>query len=147
MARQRRGADGDGGLGPEVTRRKTALLTGDGQNKSDVAPTLMLDCLGVLVDAAKQASKSAPIDEGTSNTAEPAAVMAKMRELQVQDFMIPGGGTVSADGQVIRPIQLLQVKARAESKGLWDLARMVFSIPRDEAFRPLSERACLLVEH
>ena len=81
-----------------------------------------------------------------AGTAEPAAVMAKMRELPVQDFMTPGGGTVRADGRVIRPIQVLQVKTRAESKGPWDIAKIVATIPGDKAFRSLSESDCPLLK-
>ena len=80
-----------------------------------------------------------------AGTAAPAAVMAKMRELPVEDFMTPGGGTVRADGRVIRPIQVLQVKAPADSKGAWDLARIVATVPGDKAFRPLAESDCPLV--
>lgn len=81
-----------------------------------------------------------------ANTAEPAAVMAKMRELPVQDFMTPGGGSVRADGRVIRPIQVLQVKDPTASKHPWDLARITATIPGDKAFRPLSESECPLVK-
>ena len=52
-----------------------------------------------------------------AGTAEPAAVMAKMRELPVQDFMTPGGGSVRADGRVIRPIQVLQVQDARRQQG------------------------------
>ncbi len=81
-----------------------------------------------------------------AGTADPQAVMAKMRELPVQDFMTPGGGTVRIDGRVIRPIQVLQVKAPADSKAPWDVARIVATIPGDKAFRPLSESDCPLVK-
>ncbi len=80
-----------------------------------------------------------------AGTAEPAAVMAKMRELPVEDFMTPGGGSVRADGRVIRPIQVLQVKAPADSHGPWDIARVVATIPGEKAFRPLAESDCPLV--
>jgi branched-chain amino acid transport system substrate-binding protein len=82
-----------------------------------------------------------------AGTAEPAAVMARMRELPVQDFMTPGGGTVRADGRVVRPIQVLQVKSSADSSGPWDLARVVATIRGDKAFRPLAESDCPLVRH
>jgi branched-chain amino acid transport system substrate-binding protein len=82
-----------------------------------------------------------------AGTADPQVVMAKMRELPVQDFMTPGGGTVRVDGRVIRPIQVLQVKAPKDSHGPWDLARIVTTIPGDQAFRPLSESDCPLVKH
>jgi branched-chain amino acid transport system substrate-binding protein len=82
-----------------------------------------------------------------AGTADTQAVMAKMRELPVQDFMTPGGGTVRIDGRVIRPIQVLQVKAPQDSHGPWDVARIVATIPGDQAFRPLSESDCPLLTH
>ncbi len=71
---------------------------------------------------------------GSPNTA---AVMAKMRELPVENFMTPGGGSVRLDGRVIRPIQVLQVKQRGASTAPWDLARIVATIPGDQAERVL----------
>ena len=80
-----------------------------------------------------------------ANTADTQAVMTKMRALPVQDFMTPGGGTVRVDGRVIRPIQVLQVKAPGASAGPWDLARIVTTIPGETAFRPLAQSQCPLV--
>ena len=76
---------------------------------------------------------------------EPAAVMAKMRELPVEDFMTRGG-TVRIDGRVVRDIQVLQAKGPADSKAPWDLARVVATIPGDQAFRPLAQSDCPLVK-
>ena len=81
-----------------------------------------------------------------AGTADTATVMAKMRELPVRDFMTPGGGSVRIDGRVIRPIQVLQVKQPTDSKGPWDVARIVSTIPGDKAFRPLAESDCPLVK-
>jgi branched-chain amino acid transport system substrate-binding protein len=41
---------------------------------------------------------------------------------------------------------LMQVKKPEESKGEWDLARIVSTIPGDQAFRPLAEGGCPLVK-
>lgn len=79
-----------------------------------------------------------------AGTAETAAVMAKMRELPVNDFMTQNG-VVRADGRVVRSLQVLQVKAPGESNGPWDLARIVSTIPGDKAFRPLAESECPLL--
>lgn len=84
---------------------------------------------------------------GTAEAADTAAVMAKMRELPVEDFMTPGGGTVRPDGRVIRPIQVLQVKQPGDSKGPWDLARVVTTIPGATALRPIGQSECPLVKH
>jgi branched-chain amino acid transport system substrate-binding protein len=39
---------------------------------------------------------------------------------------------------------LLQAKKPSESKGEWDLMKVVATIPADEAFRSLSESECPL---
>lgn len=80
-----------------------------------------------------------------AGTAEPKAVMTKMRELPVNDFMTRNG-VVREDGRVIRDIQVLQVKMPADSKGPWDLAHIVTTIPGVKAFRPLAESDCPLVK-
>ncbi len=80
-----------------------------------------------------------------AGTAETGAVMAKMRELPVNDFMTHDG-VVRIDGRVIRQLQVLQAKKPSESTGPWDLARIVSTIPGDKAFRSLAESDCPLVK-
>ena len=79
-----------------------------------------------------------------AGTDEAKAVMAKMKELPINDFMTKNG-KVRADGRVIRDMYLMQVKTPEESKGDWDLVKMVATVPGEQAFRPLSEGACPLV--
>lgn len=78
---------------------------------------------------------------GTDDTA---AVMAKMRELPVNDVIIPKG-TLRADGRMVHDM-LLQVKKPAESKSPWDYYKVVDVIPANEAFRPLAQSGCPLVK-
>jgi branched-chain amino acid transport system substrate-binding protein len=40
---------------------------------------------------------------------------------------------------------LFQVKSPDESKGPWDVYKVVATIPADQAFRPLREGGCPLV--
>jgi branched-chain amino acid transport system substrate-binding protein len=47
---------------------------------------------------------------------------------------------------VIRDMYLMQVKTPAESKGEWDMAKIVAVIPGDQAFRPLAEGGCPLIK-
>ena len=75
---------------------------------------------------------------------EAGAVMAKMRELPVQDFMTRGG-QVREDGRVVRDVHVLQAKAPADSHDEWDVARIVATLPGPEVFRPLSQSVCPLV--
>ena len=55
-----------------------------------------------------------------------------------------GKGSVRIDGRHIHDVYLLEAKTPAESKGEWDLCRVVSTIPAAEAFRPLSEGNCPL---
>ena len=71
------------------------------------------------------------------------AVLAEMKKLPIKDFMTKDG-SVRADGRVIRDMYLMPVKTPEESKGEWDLARIVATVPGKDAFRPLSEGGCPL---
>ncbi len=71
-------------------------------------------------------------------------VMAKMRELPINDFMTKNG-KLRIDGRAIRDMYLFEVKTPAESKGAWDYYKMIATIPGDEAFRPLAGSPCPLV--
>nr|WP_296384568.1 ABC transporter substrate-binding protein [Reyranella sp.] len=80
-----------------------------------------------------------------AGTDEAKAVMAKMKELPVNDFMTRNG-KVRPDGRVVRDMYLMQAKTPEESKGEWDLVKMVATVPGDEAFRPMSEGECPLAK-
>lgn len=75
---------------------------------------------------------------------EAGAVMAKMRTTPIDDFMMKNG-RIREDGRVIRDLYLLQVKTPSESRGEWDLAKVIATIPGEQAFRPLTESECPLV--
>jgi branched-chain amino acid transport system substrate-binding protein len=72
------------------------------------------------------------------------AIAAKMRELPVNDPMVPDGH-VRADGTMLHDILLLQVKKPEESKGEWDLFNILSATPGELAFRPLDQSKCPLV--
>ncbi|CAN5221732.1 ABC transporter substrate-binding protein [soil metagenome] len=76
-----------------------------------------------------------------ANSTETRAVMAKMRELPVQDFYA-AGGVVRADGRMVHDMYLFEVKAPSESKYPWDYYKMVAKIPGDQAFLPLAKSTC-----
>lgn len=80
-----------------------------------------------------------------AGTLEASAVLKKMRDLPVNDFMTKDG-RLREDGRLIRDMYLLQVKSPEESKGDWDLLKVLSTVPGDEAFRPLSEGGCPLVK-
>jgi branched-chain amino acid transport system substrate-binding protein len=75
---------------------------------------------------------------------DPDSVMAKMREMPINDFMTRNG-KLRLDGRVMRDMYLFQVKTPAESKYPWDYLKLLQTIPADEAFRPLNEGGCPLV--
>jgi branched-chain amino acid transport system substrate-binding protein len=77
--------------------------------------------------------------------ADGAAVVAKMKATPTDDQAF-GKGTIREDGRKIHPAYLLEVKKPAESKYPWDYAKVVATIPADEAFRPLSQSECPLVK-
>jgi branched-chain amino acid transport system substrate-binding protein len=81
-----------------------------------------------------------------AGTTEAKAVMAKMREMPINDFFAKNG-RIREDGRMVHDMYLAQVKSPAESKGPWDFYKILATVPGDEAFRPLSESACPLVKH
>src|SRR5215210_1158991 len=76
---------------------------------------------------------------------DPAAVLAKMKEMPTDDPVF-GKGSVRADGRKLHPMYLFEVKKPAESKGKNDLYKLVATLPAETAFRPLSESECPLVK-
>ena len=81
-----------------------------------------------------------------AGTKDTQAVMAKMHELPVQDFMTDGA-RIREDGHLMRDMYLAQVKAPNESKGPWDLFKIVRRISAADVVWPLSESKCPLVKH
>ncbi|MGA0583591.1 MAG: ABC transporter substrate-binding protein [Castellaniella sp.] len=73
-------------------------------------------------------------------------VAAKMREIPIQD-PIMHNASIRPDGRVIHDMYLYEVKKPAESKGEWDLSKLVATIPAKDAFQPLSASTCPLVKH
>ena len=73
------------------------------------------------------------------------AVVAKMKELPTDDPLF-GKGTVRPDGRKIHDAYLFEVKKPAESKYPGDFYKTRATIPAAEAFRPLREGGCPLVQ-
>jgi len=80
-----------------------------------------------------------------AGTAEAQAVMAKMRELPINDFFAKGG-KIREDGRMVHDMYVYKVKASDQSKSEWDVYDLVSVIPGDKSFRPLSESTCPLVK-
>ena len=72
-------------------------------------------------------------------------VMAKMREMPINDVMTKNG-KLREDGRVVRDMHLFQVKAPSESKGKDDIYKLIATVPGDKAFRPLNMGKCPLIK-
>ena len=71
-------------------------------------------------------------------------IVAKMKEMPVDDPLF-GKGTIRADGRNIHPAYLFEVKKPEESKYPGDYYKLRSTIPAEEAFRPLKDGNCPLV--
>jgi branched-chain amino acid transport system substrate-binding protein len=80
-----------------------------------------------------------------AGTKEAKTVMAKMREMPIDDFFAKGG-RIREDGRMVHDMYVYEVKKPSESKGDWDYYKLRSIVPRDEAYRPLSESTCPLVK-
>lgn len=80
-----------------------------------------------------------------AGTKDAKAVMAKMRELPVNDFFAKGG-RIREDGRMVHDMYVYEVKKPSESKAPWDYLKLRATIPANEAYRPLSESKCPLVK-
>ncbi|HEX6841257.1 MAG TPA: ABC transporter substrate-binding protein [Stellaceae bacterium] len=80
-----------------------------------------------------------------AGTDEAKAVMAKMRELPVDDFYARGA-RLRIDGRLVHDMYLAQVKKPSESKGPWDYYKIIGTIPGDQAFQSLAAGGCPLAQ-
>lgn len=78
-----------------------------------------------------------------AGTDETEAVNAKLRTMPVEDVFAKNG-TVLANGRMVHDMYLFEVKKPAESKGPWDLYRLLATIPGPEAYAKLEESGCAL---
>jgi len=78
-------------------------------------------------------------------TDEAPKVMAQMRATPINDFFAKNG-KIRIDGRMVHDMYLFEVKKPQESKGEWDLYKLIATVPGDEAFRPLDKGGCPLVK-
>ncbi len=78
-------------------------------------------------------------------TDEAPKVMAQMRAMPINDFFAKNG-RIRIDGRMVHDMYLFEVKKPEESKGEWDLYKLITTVPADEAFRPLDKGGCPLVK-
>lgn len=76
-----------------------------------------------------------------TNSTDPKTVIAKMRATPIKDAFT-NHGVLREDGRMVHDVFLVQVKTPAESKGEWDLIKVVREMKGEDVFRPLSDNAC-----
>jgi branched-chain amino acid transport system substrate-binding protein len=80
-----------------------------------------------------------------AGTNDAPAVIVKMKESPIDDDLF-GHVVIRADGRAIHNMYILKVKAPAASKGKWDLLEQVGVLSGPDAFRPVEEGGCALVQ-
>ena len=85
---------------------------------------------------------NAAADAGTNDAQ---AVIRKMKEKPIDDALF-GPVVVRADGRAIHNMYILKAKTPAESKSKWDLLEQIGVLSGPEAFRPIEEGGCSLVD-
>ena len=80
-----------------------------------------------------------------TGTDDGAAVVQKMKETPVNDFMTKNGKILD-NGRLIRDMYLFEVKKPSESKGEWDLYKQISTIPGEQAFKRPGGNECPYVK-
>jgi branched-chain amino acid transport system substrate-binding protein len=80
-----------------------------------------------------------------AGTDEAQAVVAQMKETPVEDFFARNG-TIRPDGRMVHDMYLVEVKSPDESTGRWDYYTILRTIPGDQAYMPMAEGGCPLVD-
>jgi branched-chain amino acid transport system substrate-binding protein len=85
-----------------------------------------------------RAAKAADTLDGTK-------VVAQMRSAPIADPLF-GQVVIRPDGRAVHAMHVFRVKSPEQSKGRWDDYQEIATIPADQAFRPLDQGGCPLVE-
>ena len=72
-------------------------------------------------------------------------IVDKMKSIPTDDPLF-GKGEIWPNGRTIHSAYLFEVKKPAESKGPWDLYKLVGTVPGDQAFTPLAQSTCALLK-
>jgi branched-chain amino acid transport system substrate-binding protein len=80
---------------------------------------------------------------GTDNAE---AVIKKMKDTPINDFFAKNG-KIRADGRMVHDMYLAEAKKPSESKGDWDIIKILQTIPGEQAYQPLSASSCPLIKH
>jgi branched-chain amino acid transport system substrate-binding protein len=80
-----------------------------------------------------------------AGTTDPAAVMKIMKATPIND-MFAKNGHIREDGRMVHDMYLFEVKKPSESKGRWDVYKLLATVPGDQAFQSLEQSRCPLVK-
>ncbi|MBT2335307.1 ABC transporter substrate-binding protein [Variovorax paradoxus] len=69
-------------------------------------------------------------------------VMAYLKKTPINDFYAKG--VIRADGRMVHDMLLAEVKKPSESKGPWDLLKIVKKVPGDQVYTTKEESTCAL---
>ncbi|MEW5423702.1 ABC transporter substrate-binding protein [Amorphus sp. 3PC139-8] len=103
---------------------------------NDAAPTFPHAADYSLTMAYLNAIKAAGTDDSD-------AVRAELGKMKIDDFFAKGG-TIREDGLLVHDMYLLQVQEGADDP--WNVAKVVRTIPGDEAYASLADSGCPLVQ-
>ncbi len=103
-----------------------------------VAPTYIMASAYTAATHYLKAVQAAGTDAGE-------AVMTRMKATPINDFSMKNV-RIREDGQTMRPVYAVQVKAPAESKGRYDYYSVKGEIAGDQVFRPLADGGCDFVK-
>ena len=79
------------------------------------------------------------------NAADGAKVVETMKAMPTDDPLF-GKGQIRADGRHIHPMYLYETKKPAESKGKWDVFKLVSTLAPNDVWRPLDKGGCAFVK-
>ncbi|MGO1692938.1 MAG: ABC transporter substrate-binding protein [Marinobacter sp.] len=79
-----------------------------------------------------------------AGTDETEAVRAKLGEMTLNDMFVKGG-KIAPNGSMLHDMYLVEAKKPSESESEWDLLKVISKIPADQAYIPMEESKCSLV--
>jgi branched-chain amino acid transport system substrate-binding protein len=80
-----------------------------------------------------------------AGTTDSPAVMKIMKQTPINDFFA-GNGRIREDGRMVHDMYLFEVKKPSESRGRWDVYKLIATVPGEVAFQPLEQSRCPLVK-
>ncbi|MGA9867743.1 MAG: ABC transporter substrate-binding protein [Acetobacteraceae bacterium] len=102
-----------------------------------------------MIQAADYSAVHAYLDTvqamGVDHAADGRAVIAQMKKTGSDDTLF-GRCVIREDGTRLNPMYLFQVKTPEQSKYPWDYYTLLSTTPADQAFRPMNEGGCPLVQ-